>query len=405
MNIIFHRGGKEIGGNCIEIQSNNEKILIDVGKSITNTDLKDCIEKYSSYDGVLLSHSHIDHYGLLNRISKDTKVFCSAATKDILDVNHIFLTQDKFDVDYCIFESYKQFRIGSFEITPFLQDHSAFDSHGFIIKVEEKIIVYTGDFRNHGRKPHIYRKLMNLIKDENVNLLITEGTTLNREYDKIKTEDEIVDDLILAISKRNGLVMVCFSPQNIDRLVSIYKATRKTEKTFVIDIYTAYLLGKLSNYSNIPNAQFRNIAVYYPINQVKKLLNMKMNYVLSDFTKRRIFLDKIKANPQKYIIMVRPSLIEELKELEPSLLIYSMWKGYLKNKDMKKMSEWCIDKGAQFEIIHTSGHTSVDFFVDYVEKIDPELLKIIHTEGISDGYLKLKKYQNSLAENGDRLII
>lgn len=405
MNIIFHRGGMEIGGNCIEIQSNNDKILLDVGNPITNTNLEGCIVEGSSYDGLLLSHAHIDHYGLLNRISNNTPVFCSSATKDILDVNRIFLRQNKFNVSYCLFESYKPFQIGSFEITPFLQDHSAFDSHGFVIKAEGKTIVYTGDFRNHGRKPLIYRMLIDIIKNQKVNLLIAEGTTLNREYEIMKTEEEIVDELVMAISDTDGLVMVCFSPQNIDRLVSIYKSARKMDRIVVIDIYTAYLLSKLSKYAKLPNSEFRNIAVYYPKRQIKKLLNMKMSCILDAFTSGRIFLDKIKNNQQKYIIMTRPSLIDELDKLQFSLLIYSMWQGYLKNDDMNNMRQWCINKGAQFRIIHTSGHTSIDFFINFVKKIDPSVLRIIHTEGLNNNSIKLKKYHENLAKNGELLII
>jgi len=405
MKIIFHRGGKEIGGNCIEIQSGNEKILLDIGKPITNKDLEGCILEGSFYDGVLLSHIHIDHYGLLNRLSKDTKVFCSAAAKDILDVNQIFLRQDHYSFNFNVFESYKSFNIGSFEIIPFLQDHSAFDSHGFLIRAEGKTIIYTGDFRNHGRKPYVYKKLLNLIKNEKISLLITEGTTLKRECEMVKTEDEIADDLTSAISNVTGLVMICFSPQNIDRLVSIYKSARKTGRIFIIDIYTAYLLSILSNYTKIPTANFRNMNVYYPKNQIKKLLKMNMSDILEGFRSRRIFPDKIKADPEKYIMLIRPSMVDELDDLEVSLLIYSMWQGYLKNEDMNKMKEWCINKNAQFKSIHTSGHMSVDFFIEFIEKINPEIIKIIHTEGINEAYPQLKKYENDIADNGDVLII
>jgi ribonuclease J len=396
MNVIFYRGGNEIGGNCIEIQSNTEKILLDIGKPITNKDMDGLIIQGSQYDGVLLSHAHIDHYGLINRVSKDTLVFCSAATKDILDINQIFLRQDKFNIDYSIFKSYESFKIGSFEVIPFLQDHSAFDSHGFLIKVEGKIIIYTGDFRNHGRKKYVYKKLMNLFESQKVNLLITEGTTLNRKYEKMKTEDEIVDEFILGISKSKGLVTVCFSPQNIDRLVSIYKAARKTGIVFVVDIYTAYLLSKLSKHAKIPNVDYSNLNVYYPKNQVKKLKDLGKDNILKSFERRKIILNEIKNNPNKYILMIRPSLMYELEELEISLLIFSMWKGYLKNEDMKRMKKWINEKNAQFQIIHTSGHTSVDFFIKFIDEINPERLKIIHTEGISEDCLELKKYGDKL---------
>ncbi|MEA2086487.1 MAG: MBL fold metallo-hydrolase, partial [Candidatus Caldatribacteriota bacterium] len=42
-----------------------------------------------------------------------------------------------------------------------------------------------------------------------------------------------------------------FSAQNIDRLVSFYRASLKTGKIFAIDFYTANILGCLKDYANI----------------------------------------------------------------------------------------------------------------------------------------------------------
>lgn len=406
MKITFHRGGKEIGGNCIEIESKNERIILDIGKPILSEDLSGCIAENSFFDGVLLSHAHLDHYGLLDRLSKDTKVFISAATRDIFEVNQIFLRQEKFNVDYGIFESYKPFRIGSsFQVIPFLQDHSAFDSHGFVIKAEEKTIVYTGDFRNHGRKPFIYQKLIELLRGEGCNLLITEGTTTSRPNGKTMSEELLVNDLFSAVSQVPGLVMVCFSSQNIDRLVSIYKTARKAGRIFVIDIYTAYLLSKLQHYARIPTADYRGVRIFYPKRQIKNLLQMQKRNILNDLKERRIFLDEVRTNSKKYILTVRPSLLEEFEGLENSLLIYSMWQGYLKNAEMTKMVEWFLKNRGQYKHIHTTGHASAEFLKAFIEGVNHQMLKIIHTEGISDKHWLLMKYSKCVVDNGEVLII
>jgi len=46
----------------------------------------------------------------------------------------------------------RSFTIGDFKITPYLMDHSGFDAQSFLIVADGKKLVYTGDFRNHGRK-------------------------------------------------------------------------------------------------------------------------------------------------------------------------------------------------------------------------------------------------------------
>jgi ribonuclease J len=92
MKAIIHRGTKEIGGSCVELIANNSRILIDLGMPLVNQNKEPfepksiegkSIEELkgekilpnvaglyknekSQIDAVLISHSHLDHYGLLN---------------------------------------------------------------------------------------------------------------------------------------------------------------------------------------------------------------------------------------------------------------------------------------------------------------------------------------------------
>ena len=47
---------------------------------------------------------------------------------------------------------YELFEVGNFKIMPYLMDHSAFDAAAFEISDGDKTVIYTGDFRGHGRK-------------------------------------------------------------------------------------------------------------------------------------------------------------------------------------------------------------------------------------------------------------
>jgi ribonuclease J len=48
------------------------------------------------------------------------------------------------------------------------------------------------------------------------------------------------------------LTLLYFSAQNIDRLVSFYRASLRGGKIFAIDFYTANILGCLKDYGEIP---------------------------------------------------------------------------------------------------------------------------------------------------------
>ena len=74
MEIKIIKGTSQIGGCITEIKSKNTRILIDFGN-----DLEDNNESFemdgltynkSKYDAVFITHSHIDHIGLINKINE-----------------------------------------------------------------------------------------------------------------------------------------------------------------------------------------------------------------------------------------------------------------------------------------------------------------------------------------------
>ena len=95
MNLIIHRGTNEIGGTCIELQSSSTRILLDFGMPLVtpkgdgfdmkihagkSTDelisqgvLPNVQGAYSdplAIDGVIISHPHQDHFGLMQYLNK-----------------------------------------------------------------------------------------------------------------------------------------------------------------------------------------------------------------------------------------------------------------------------------------------------------------------------------------------
>ena len=75
-------------------------------------------------------------------------------------------------------QSEKEFYIGDIKVKPILCDHSAFDSYMILLYLENKKVLYTGDFSANGIKS--FYSLLN--KLEKVDILITEGTTVERKF-------------------------------------------------------------------------------------------------------------------------------------------------------------------------------------------------------------------------------
>lgn len=415
MNLTIHRGTHEIGGSCVEIDSNDSRIVIDigmplVGKDGARFDIKDYedipdtelatkgviprikgIYKWdretAPVDGLLISHSHADHYGFYNYVSQKVPVYIGKATNELIRITTLFGPQKhesgKVVLDTHFFRKNRSFCCGNFTITPFIMDHSSFDSYAFLIESEGKKLIYSGDFRRHGRKKYALARFINK-KTTGADVLILEGTMMGRESGRLLTEDDITDRTIEISKNGNGLIFLYFSSQNIDRLVSFYKAALSMKKLFVIDVYTAYILLKLKKFGKLPypSKSYRNIRIFFGGRYLDKLPDNEKEQFMHDMGPFKISRDEIMDNPHNVMMTIRGSLLNSLKKLNcpiGSIFIYSMWEGYLKDKSMEKMMEFLKDNQIQQYILHTSGHASIDTLKHVVEAIKPKALIPIHT--------------------------
>ncbi len=178
MKITVHRGTRTIGGSCIELSAGGCRIILDLGMplmasgggdlpgeavkapSIPNGILPDVtglyLDQKPSVDAVILSHAHLDHYGLMDFIHPDIPVYMSEESKDLLETGSIFypeaLQQNEVQTHTKTFRQWKSFQIGPFTIKPYLMDHSAFGGSAFLIAARGKKVFYTGDFSFKGKR-------------------------------------------------------------------------------------------------------------------------------------------------------------------------------------------------------------------------------------------------------------
>ena len=139
-----------------------------------------------------------------------------------------------------------------------------------------------------------------------VDVLLMEGTHLGRQEHAIaQTEFSLEDDIAQSISSTSGLVLACFSGQNIDRVVTFWKAARRAGRTFVADVYLAHILAAL-NRPSLPRP-----TVFLPAKMKSKLMREKNTAVVMPFCRRRIYPDQIAGRASSLVMMFRPSMIEE----------------------------------------------------------------------------------------------
>jgi ribonuclease J len=230
MKVCIHRGANQIGGSCFEVECGNRRIVLDIGLPLNVVSPEDevlpNVPGFTSPDpsllGVIISHPHQDHYGLVSRINKDIPIVIGAAAQRILQRASLFTGNEVHlsNVIYLINE--RPINIGPFMITPFLMDHSAFDSYAVLVEGDNKKLFYTGDLRAHGRKGSLFQRLV-ANPPSNIDVLLMEGTTISRADpgDEFPSESDVENEMTQAFRQMHGVALLMCSGQNIDRLVTI----------------------------------------------------------------------------------------------------------------------------------------------------------------------------------------
>jgi ribonuclease J len=219
-----------------------------------------------------------------------------------------------------------------------------------------------------------------------------EGTMLAREGGKYPDEPAVVQGVIGAIqNSANTVIPVYCSGQNIDRIVSLYKAARKTKTLLVVDPYTAYMLKVARDVSShIPQIEWDNIRVFVANYgrgdiYINKISNSDRKEMMLSFGRKKIKAFDFSGLKQKALLLMRNTMIpvvEKIPQIQGSTLIYSQWEGYIKKDtpDVKKFREFIKRNNLTIEYIHTSGHATLEKLREFAAKVNAQKIVPIHTE-------------------------
>ncbi|GIU16210.1 MBL fold metallo-hydrolase [Shewanella sp. MBTL60-007] len=424
-SVTILRGADTIGGSCIKISHGEHSIVLDYGAPLMDntgaTLNSESLATPSIENGVLLdiqqqdpnpplayilSHAHPDHYGLLDNLPRDAKIYLSDSSYSMMSVTNLFYPEPlKFNrLEHCLqFEPGKAFQIGPFTITAFLMDHSAFGACSLLVEVDEKQVFYTGDFRGHGRKSKVSNYLYSRIKQPD--LMLIEGTTLDeRHLQAFPTEASVEEKLVTLLSQPKRPAFVAASGSNIDRLVSLYNATKRTGKTLVIDLYQLYLLDALKKHApGLPPHKNDHLKVIFPYSQ-RKTIEQQLGTDFLKYSQRHINLDKLIGCD--YVFRVSNSQMPKFLDvfieqgLKPQF-IYSMWLGY--QDKQATFSDMAKQYQIEWQYAHTSGHAYTTHLLEFANTINAKRLVPVHTLCAEKFIDKFSNVQ--IAQNGEQLFI
>jgi len=393
VNIKIHRGAHEIGGSCVELESNGSRIVLDVGKPLWAEwseqvplplvpGLADGSDP--SLAGLLISHPHMDHYGLIDQVDARVPLFIGKEATALLKAAELFSSAGIELHPTGYLSDRVPLQIGAFTVTPFLVDHSGFDSYSLLIEAEGRRLFYSGDFRGHGRKASLFTRLLDQ-PPLPIDVLLCEGTHIRREQAKDeapRSELDVEVSLGKTMRETTGAVCVVSSAQNIDRLVTVYRACKRTGRTLVTDLYTATVAHEIGR-PTIPQPGFPDYRVYIP-NRQRVLLKQSGEFDRLDPIRGcRVFPEWLLANLHKTTLLMPSSTVPELLRanvLHDGVVVWSVWPGYLNEPSGARMRRSLNEAGVPFVLDHASGHASVTDLQLLATALHPGKVVPIHTE-------------------------
>lgn len=395
--ITIFRGSHQIGGCAAEISTKKQRIIIDFGANLPDSDsdaisdeeLVRAVFDGRPCDGVLFSHYHGDHIGLYKKIPRDIPMYIGHTAKKLLEI----LTE-RLDMVPCTTEiglpliqgmkcyyPNKRLIFGDIAVTFLAVDHSALDAYMFLIEAGGKRILFTGDFREHGiaGENNTLEKLLNAYIGE-VDILITEGTMLSRtdeaRQNSIRTEKEL-GKRAAELFRENKQSVILVSSTNLDNIMEFYHAL-PWGMDIVCDAYQARLMLTAMEEKGKYYPKYRPEMIHgkprrlYIVGELEEL-GAEQNCYKADFSilKKKGFAMLAREN--------KPMFRKITEKLDDPLIIYSKWTGYLKGRHHDpKITDFIGDR--RMETLHTSGHAYAETIEKLIRLTKPKTIIPMHTE-------------------------
>lgn len=408
-SLTFYGGTDEVGGNKILLHDGDTKVILDFGMSFTlrrqyYSDpflsprgevgllefgllprLKGVYRFEDSepeIDGVLLSHSHMDHSAYASFIKREIPVYCGEATATILKaLDEVRISGFEFDMKNLKFRTFRtgdRFRIGDLEVEPIHVDHSVPGSYGFVIHTSSGTVVYTGDFRMHGSKPELTEDLIRRASEERPVAVISEGT--NAVGVEVSSEAEVKKKICKIVRQASGLVLANFSCADIDRLRSFYSAAEENNRYLVITLKQAYLLERLSAdvHLEAPRLDDERLLIFQ---KAKKRYFSWEKEAMS--LGRTVDSSEISEIQDRALLILTLYDMEELIGINPepgSCYILSASEPFNEEMeiDFNKMVNWLKHYGLPQYHAHVSGHVAPLQLKDALRRMSAEKVFLIH---------------------------
>ncbi len=407
-------------------------------------------------DAVLVSHAHQDHCGLLGLLRPDVPVLASRdslATLESLqttgrgDVLNEFVTarpkgiptgkrggpnkagtsHDPETGEPAVVSRHYEAgdgAVGDWSVRHFEVDHSIHGARATLLEGPLSV-VYTGDFRIHGRAGDETKRLIE--RAGGVDVLVAEGTNVRQAHKHTETDREVeVEGEIQSYLDAAGDRFACVSypPRDLDRFISVWNVARSSGRRLVVPTKLAHLLDSLraAGRDDLPDPRTDpSLAIHVP-RRGKGVRGMDVGTLrlpLPDLSMHALEVGEerwtefwladherwehpyllcgntvtsadVSAAPHAYLFSISYWTIGELFDVFPDgppdagngVYIHSMTQPFNDEMEIgdRKLDRWLDAFRLERRDTHVSGHLSEEDLAWVLDEVGARLLVPVHSE-------------------------
>ncbi|MFZ4451556.1 hypothetical protein [Salibacterium aidingense] len=351
---------------------------------------------------VFVSHIHQDHMALLPFLHAGITVHMH---EDALGVYNALTEAGYYDGTNAViepFQSNEKIMMDGIELQTLEVDHNTPGASGFILKEEGFTLANTADWRTHGPHGERMEYFITRCQQENVDMLITESTRVNKKSimsrQKNTPEADFFKQYMQLIENAQALVYLLTLPLDAERMAGIMKKTKASGKTLVLEEKTALfwneiIANNVCSLAEDPVLQDENL---FSVLEPDSLTKQKLPYPART-------VSEITQTKQNYVLHLHYTSVPYLAEFEKlgpvsenSTMIHAdapVHQNHLQN--------WLDEFQISYHNISTKGHAAPHEITKLTERIAPGVVVPVH--GRHPHLVDSKSVKKYLPERGETL--
>ncbi len=337
--------------------------------------------------GLILTHSHEDHYGAALDLwpSFDSPVYATPFTKAMIKAKRLGNNIDA-NLDIREMVQGKPFNLGPFTIEAINMAHSIPECNSILIKTPIGQALHTGDWKLDPHpvgSPPTDEKRLQKIGDHKLPLALICDSTNAKKEGISASEKDVAKNLERIIKSAKHRVAVTTFASNIGRIISIARAAKKAKRQVVLSGLSLHrvttIARELGMLEGIEPFLDQDAYLHLPRNKLVLICTGSQG-------EQRAAVSRIARG-------VHPAI--ELNAGD--MMIFSSWAIPGNEREVIDIQNQLIDKGVKLitnddELVHVSGHPRIGELKNLYDWVKPDILIPVHGEAMHlEAHAKLGK--------------